>query len=222
MPRTSYIGKEPRVVAVVTSLESLTRFAALPVKPCHLAEIRLDHIGPDSNWLPLCRKIERAGTPVILTLRAAYEGGKWSGPDEERLSIVERALPDVAVVDVELKSGFVLTLGHRQAQIIVSYHDFAGTPAADELRTKIALGFAQGADVVKISTMINSPDDITVLETLLTENWVGPLCVIGMGKLGERTRTDFPGRGSCLTYGYFESPAAPGQLSAEKLMELLG
>src|SRR5687768_18353901 len=99
MPRTSYIGKEPRVVAVVTSLESLTRFAALPVKPCQLAGIRLDHIGADSNWLPLCRKIERAGTPVILTLRAAYEGGKWLGPDEERLSIVERALPDVAVVD---------------------------------------------------------------------------------------------------------------------------
>jgi 3-dehydroquinate dehydratase type I len=222
MPRTLYIGKEPRVVAVLTSLESLARFDALQVKPCHLAEIRLDHIGPDSNWLPLCRKIQRAGTPVILTLRAAYEGGKWAGPEEERLGILERALPEVAVLDVELKSGFVSTLGHRQAQVIVSYHDFTGTPKLDELRSKAALGFAQGADVVKISTMINSTEDVAVLEKLLTENWVGPLCVIGMGELGEKTRTEFPGRGSCLTYGYFESSAAPGQLAAEKLMELLG
>jgi len=56
----------------------------------------------------------------------------------------------------------------------------------------------------------------------LTEKHSGPICVIGMGELGVKTRTEFPRRGSCLTYGYFESSAAPGQLPAATLMELLG
>ena len=58
MSRSHYIGKQPRVVAVLTSLESLARFAALKVKPSHIAEIRLDHIGPESDWLPYCRSVK--------------------------------------------------------------------------------------------------------------------------------------------------------------------
>ena len=221
MPRPHPIGKQPRVVAVLTSLESLARFAALKVKPCHIAEIRLDHLGPDSDWLPHSRVIQSAGTPVILTLRAAYEGGKWKGGEDERLKILERALPDVSAVDVELKSGLAPKLKGQGAQIIVSHHDFATTPKLDQLRRTADEALEQG-DVAKISTMINSPEDVTALEKLLTEKWRGPLCVIGMGELGVKTRTEFPRRGSCLTYGYFESSAAPGQLPAATLMESLG
>jgi 3-dehydroquinate dehydratase-1 len=206
---------------VLTSLESLARFAVLKTRPCHMAEIRLDHIGPQSDWVPQCRTIESSGTPVILTLRAAYEGGKWKGGEEERLKILEQTLPDVSAVDVELKSGLGPKLKGRRGQIIVSYHDFATTPKLEQLRDTTRAAFEQG-DIAKISTLINSPDDVTVLETLLTEKWPGPLCVIGMGELGVKTRTEFPRRGSCLTYGYFESSAAPGQLPAATLMELLG
>lgn len=221
MPRKSHIGQPPKVVAVLTSLESLARFAALKVKPCHLAEIRLDHIGPDSDWVPHCREIESVGTPVILTLRVAYEGGKWKGREEERLQILERALPEVSAVDVELKSALARKLKGRDAQIIVSHHDFAATPKFEELRKIVGESFEQG-DVAKVSTMINSPDDVAALERLFTEKWPGPLCVIGMGELGVKTRTEFPRRGSCLTYGYFETLAAPGQLAAATLMEQLG
>jgi len=63
MSRQAHIGKQPKVVAVLTSLNSLERFARLKTRPCHLAEIRLDHIGPDSNWLPLGRSIQESGTP---------------------------------------------------------------------------------------------------------------------------------------------------------------
>lgn len=221
MSQTHPIGNQPRVVAVLTSLESLARFVALKSKPCHLAEIRLDHIGPESDWLPLCRKIQAAGTPVILTLRAAFEGGKWSGREEDRLRILTKALPEAAAVDVELKSGLAPKLSGHGAQVIVSYHDFSGTPKGEALREMARQAFAQG-DVAKVSTMINSPGDVEVLEGLLAEQWPGPLCVIGMGELGVKTRTEFPRRGSCLTYGYFEDSAAPGQLPAAALMELLG
>ena len=221
MPQRQHIGRQPRVVAVLTSLESLARFAALEVKPCHLAEIRLDHIGPDSNWVPHCRALESAGIPVILTLRAAYEGGKWTGHEEDRLQILEHALPEVSAIDVELKSGLAPKLKGRGAQVIVSCHDFSGTPTLDQLKATATESVEQG-DVAKISTMVNSPGDIATLESLLAEKWPGPMCVIGMGELGVNTRIDFPQRGSCLTYGYFETSAAPGQLSAATLMERLG
>jgi len=221
MSRQAHIGKQPKVVAVLTSLNSLERFARLKTRPCHLAEIRLDHIGPDSNWLPLGRSIQESGIPVILTLRAAYEGGKWSGREDERLKILENALPEVAAVDVELKSGLAPKLAGRGTQVIASYHDFSATPTLDELRRITMEAFAAG-DVAKVSTMVKSAEDILTLEQLLAQKHQGPICVIGMGELGIKTRTEFPRRGSCLTYGYFEDSAAPGQLPAATLMEILG
>ena len=215
---TVLIGREPRVVTVLTSIEALTRFAALETKPSHLAEIRLDHVGHEKDWTPICSKIN---IPAILTLRANYEGGKCSGTEEERLKILQTALPQVAAVDVELKSGLAEKLHKAGKPVIVSYHNFSATPTLDELRRITREAFANG-DVAKISTMINRPADLGILEKLLEESWPGPLCVIGMGDLGVKTRTEFPKRGSCLTYGYFDKPAAPGQLSAATLMELLG
>lgn len=221
MSRPAPISKQPKVVAVLTSLDSLERFAKVNIRPCHLAEIRLDHIGPESKWLPLCRTIQQSGTPVILTLRAAYEGGKWSGSEDERLRILESALPEVAAVDVELKSGLAQKLRGRGTHVIASYHNFSATPKFDELQRITEQAF-QAGDIAKVSTMVNSADDVRTLEQLLAEKHPGPICVIGMGQLGVKTRTDFPRRGSCLTYGYFEDSAAPGQLPAATLMELLG
>jgi 3-dehydroquinate dehydratase-1 len=220
MSRQSPIGQQPKVVAVLTSLASLERFATLATRPCHFAEIRLDHIGPESNWRPLCRTIQQSGTPVILTLRAAYEGGKWTGSEDQRLRILENALPEVAAVDVELKSGLAQKLRRRGTQAIASYHDFSATPKLDELQRITEQSFQVG-DIAKISTMVNSADDIRTLEQLLAQKHPGPICVIGMGELGVKTRTEFPRRGSCLTYGFFEDSAAPGQLPAATLMELL-
>jgi 3-dehydroquinate dehydratase-1 len=220
MSRQNSIGGPAKVVAVLTSLDSLDRFANIILRPSHLAEIRLDHIGAESRWLPPCQRIQESGTPVILTLRAAYEGGKWSGSEEERLKILESALPEVAAVDVELKSGLAQKLRGRGAQVIASYHSFSGTPTLDELRHMTTEAFAVG-DIAKVSTMVKSMEDIRILEQLLAQKHPSPICVIGMGELGVKTRTDFPRRGSCLTYGYFEDSAAPGQLPAATLMELL-
>jgi 3-dehydroquinate dehydratase I len=220
MSRQAHIGQQPKVVAVLTSLDSLERFAKLKSRPCHLAEIRLDHIGPDLNWLPLCRSIQQSGTPVILTLRAAYEGGKWSGSEDKRLKVLESALPEVTAVDVELKSGLAQKLRGRGAQVVASYHNFSATPKFDELQRITEQAF-QAGDIAKVSTMVNSADDLRTLEQLLAQKHPGPICVIGMGELGVKTRTDFPRRGSCLTYGFFEDSAAPGQLPAATLMELL-
>jgi 3-dehydroquinate dehydratase-1 len=69
--------------------------------------------------------------------------------------------------------------------------------------------------------MAKNNDDIATLEKLLGSSLDVPLCVIGMGAFGTKTRITFPAHGSCLTYGYLDAPSAPGQLSAEMLSEQL-
>ena len=215
------IGDEPRVVAVLSSLEAMGRFAALKTRPCDIAEVRLDLIGPERDWMPLAKAIQASGTPVILTLRAAVEGGKWEGRDEQRLKILARAAGSISAVDVELKSNLAEQLKKLGMPVIVSFHEFLRTPPRETLvditRQALAIG-----DVAKVSTMVQTDEDLETLRGLLAREWPGPVCVIGMGPKGEVTRTEFPRAGSCLTYGYFETSAAPGQLSAEKLMAHLG
>jgi 3-dehydroquinate dehydratase I len=215
------IGEEPRVVAVLSSYEGLQRFAELKSKPCELAEVRLDLIGPERDWMPLAKLLQASGTPVILTLRAAFEGGKWDGTDEERLKILTQAAGNVSAVDVELKSNLGEQLKKRGIPVIVSFHDFARTPPLDVL-ADVVWQAQQVGDVAKVSTMVQTDDDLKTLRGLLRPEWAGPVCIIGMGPKGEVTRTEFPRAGSCLTYGYFEASAAPGQLPAEKLMAHLG
>src|SRR5256885_660486 len=87
------IGKVPRIVATLASVDAMKRFEALPAKPGDIAEVRLDLIGADKDWLPAAMSIQKAGIPIILTLRAASEGGKWSGSEAERLTILKNAVP---------------------------------------------------------------------------------------------------------------------------------
>ena len=42
-----------------------------------------------------------------------------------------------------------------------------------------------------------------------------------MGELGVPTRTAFPARGSCFTYGFLKSSTAPGQFSCDELITQL-
>jgi 3-dehydroquinate dehydratase-1 len=218
------VGQIPRVVGTILSMESLRTFTTSNRKFCDLAEARVDQIGPDTPWLEECRRIEASGTPVIATLRAAAEGGKSRLPDKERLDILCRALDHVSAVDVELKSELPEPLSQlartKGKALIVSFHDFETTPPGPRLEA-IVKDISRFGAVAKISTMVKNASDLDTLERLLAKDWGVPRCVIGMGDSGSSTRTSFPALGSCLTYGYLDTPAAPGQLSARALVEHL-
>lgn len=46
--------------------------------------------------------------------------------------------------------------------------------------------------IVKVSTMVNTEEELEILRHLLAQNWKVPICVIGMGPLGTHTRVSFP------------------------------
>lgn len=218
------IGEVPRVVGTITTAPALEAFAGARNDCCDIAEIRLDQIGLIQDWLAAARTIETLGTPVILTTRVRSEGGQWPDHDASRLSVVRDGLKNLAAVDVEFQSGWMAEVCQEaralKKTVIVSFHDFVKTPSFEDLKTVATKG-ANHAAIVKISTMVKSNDDLATLEKLLECGVDVPLCVIGMGPFGTKTRVTFPAHGSCLTYGYLDAPSAPGQLSAEMLSEQL-
>lgn len=219
------IGEVPCVVGTITSAAMLKDFAARPNPSCDIAEVRLDQVGQTEDWVSLCREIEASGTPVLLTTRVRSEGGNWPDDDKCRLYVIREGLKHLAAIDVEFKSALMAQVCEEartlKKAVIVSFHDFEKTPSFDELKA-IATKAAKHGTIVKISTMVKSNQDIATLEKLLGCALDVPLCVIGMGAFGTKTRVTFPAHGSCLTYGYLDTPSAPGQLSADMLREQLG
>jgi len=192
--------------------------------PCDIIEVRLDEFVDEQDWVSRCEAIESIGLPVILTIRLAAEGGKWSKPDKERLPLFMQALQHVSAVDVELKSEIVaqVSTAARDAgkACVISYHDFTQTPSFADLKAVVSKAQRLGS-IVKISTMVRTDSDIEILNDLLTEKWDVPMSVIGMGAQGTQTRVMFAMRGSVLTYGYLDKPSAPGQLPSSTLVESL-
>ncbi|MGD1020666.1 MAG: type I 3-dehydroquinate dehydratase [Verrucomicrobiia bacterium] len=228
------LGDTPRVVGSVSQEGTLARLAARAERDCDIVEVRVDLIGPyaphspragaEPVWFKHAQAIEARGLPVVVTVRLATEGGKWKQPDELRLPLFEEAMRHLAAADIELRSPILepvsaMAREHGRA-LIVSHHDFGRTPPLEELRVIVDKASRYGT-VAKIATMIRNEDDLAILRALLAERRHTPLCVLGMGPMGPQTRIDFPKLGSCLTYGYLDTPIAPGQASARELMRQL-
>ncbi len=215
---TMTVGIIPRVVGTLSSLDFRGDI------PSDIVEVRLDRVGVRPDWLARCKAIEAGGKPVLLTLRLRSEGGAWETDDQQRLEIYKRALGELAAVDVELRSVICRAVADEAARLqkvcIVSFHDFQKTPPLTELSALVEEAQKIGS-IAKISTMINGDADVAVLRSLLERPFAKPLCVIGMGEAWARTRVEFAALGSCLTYGYLDGSAAPGQWHAAELARQL-
>ncbi len=218
------VGNIPRVVGTISSHKCLEMFTSECTDFCDIAEVRLDEIGIFHGWVACCQTIEAAGIPVMLTLRNSKEGGKCTLTDQERLKILSEGLECCSIFDVELQSNLTETISPivkaAGKSLLVSYHDFSGTPSEAELEDKIA-DASEYADIIKIATMVTADIDLLTLNHVLSKTRNIPLCLIGMSSKGTRTRTSFPCMGSALTYGYLDFVSAPGQLPARNLVDHL-
>src|SRR6266403_904831 len=96
----SMLGAAPRVVGVVTRVETLERLASSKERDCDIVELRLDIMGVETpRWLERAQAVEARGLPVVVTVRLAEEGGHWNQSDESRLPLFENALRHLAAAD---------------------------------------------------------------------------------------------------------------------------
>lgn len=219
----------PTIIGTVSTRAELERFPERDEVPCDVLEARLDLIGwEEDGWLEACQAVEAAGTPVLLTLRLAAEGGRWEAEDTKRAQQMFEAIDDLSAIDIELQSDLVPILAERAAAqgkpVVISTHDFERTPDDDTIRRLIAemAACSQHDNVIaKLALMANDQSDVDRLAAILAEEHPAPLCLIAMGDDWADTRVDFPAAGSALTYAYLDTPSAPGQLSCVEVRKRL-
>jgi 3-dehydroquinate dehydratase-1 len=167
-----------------------------------------------------------ASLPVILTIRSAAEGGRWRGTTAERERSYEALLDLIDAVDVESAERTLARAIQRRSQaqrktLILSFHDFEGTPPTKTLRAKIRAAEDLGADVVKIATRIRSHDDLLRLIEVQARHSHHNLASMGMDRIATLSRLLLASLGSVLVYGAFAKAVAPGQANIRELTGLM-
>ncbi len=221
----SQVRNTSGTVATVHCPEDLAFLESVAVQEhADLLEFRLDSL--PRNPSRLSGALSGAPLPAIVTARHPLEGGEGGLSFGERRALLEGALPQAAAIDIELRS---LTEGAADLAaaakasgklLILSAHDFVGTPSIGLLRDTIEAAANAGADIAKIATRITAPADLLTLLQLACDPAPLPLSIMGMGPLGRISRLLLAQCGSLLNYGYLAKENAPGQLSARRLKEL--
>jgi 3-dehydroquinate dehydratase type I len=186
------------------------------------AEVRLDYLEtPD-----LKRLFRSHPGPVIATNRLAAEGGRGQGPEGERRRLLEEALDlgaDFLDLELAADAAWRRDLWDRKgpAKIILSWHDFTGTPDTESLEAVFQKMLAAPAEVLKLVTLARQPEDnLRVLSLIPRARAAGrEIIAFCMGPTGKWSRVVAPLLGSYLTYAPFtkKGASAPGQLTVNEL-----
>jgi len=191
-----------------------------------LIELRIDQYSSFDSTHVLREVARFKECSTIATIRLKSEGGAWSLPEPERLSLFKKIIPEVNALDIELSAETILAdvvqAAHAAKKIvIISYHDFDGTPTLNKLNGILDKAKSFGADIVKIAAMATKPEDIQILAGFTIANAKKNVVTIAMGSEGALSRVFFPALGSLLTYARVGQPTAPGQLGYSELLLLI-
>ncbi len=194
-----------------------------------LFEIRLDALDkvPD-----ISRFRETTGKPLLFTCRPQWEGGMFAGEEEARLAILQRAIASGAdYIDLELKAAesmrqaLLASCAAPSCRLLLSWHDFSGTPSRQALMTIFQQMYRSGAHLGKIVTTARRFQDVLQVLSLQqeAEEMEFPLVAFCMGEAGRISRFATLELGGFLTYAAPDDGegTAPGQLRATTLKRLL-
>ena len=176
-------------------------------------ELRLDFLAKAVDFqrlLPLKK------CPWVATLRRREDGGRWTGTEDERKTIIRQAI--VAGFDwVDLETDIAHEIPRfRDVKRIISYHNLSETPA--DLEQIYARMCSQDADVLKIAVAAQSPaDNMRVLKII--QNAKKPTIGHCLGEMGFPSRILSLKYGAPFTYAAFnkERGIAPGLPSMDEL-----
>jgi len=212
------------IVVPLTNEADLRKISGLsgPV-PWDIVEIRIDSFPVTPE---LCMEIAGAN-PVILTCRHPDDGGDHDlHSDEERSALLAPLIPHAAAIDIEIARAAHMTETIKIARqsnltLILSTHDFLSTPATDKLEQIVESGIANHADLIKVATTTDTPEQLCRLLSLFTMFPNQCLSVMGMGKLGMASRLISAQSGSILNYAALNEGNTPGQWPVEEFRDLL-
>ena len=195
-----------------TSLAEL-RAARDAASGADLVELRLDGV----RDLDVAGALAGRRTPVVVTCRPVWEGGRFDGAEEERCRVLETAgRLGAEYIDVEWRAGFQDLVRARHGRgVVLSLHDFH-TPRSD-LADRARAMAASGAEVLKLAVEADRLADVLPLLSLGREFGRSQgLVLVAMGEAGLATRALAARFGSRWTYA--GGDAAVGQIEPARLV----
>jgi len=193
------------------------------LKKSDYAEIRFDFLNP--NLVPdALQQIKKDLRKCVCTLRPVSEGGKFSGSEKNRISIMKLiAEYNPFLLDMELNSlsknkNLQRYLKSTGTDILLSWHNFKQTPDTSVLKKKLAQ-MKKFSNNIKIVTMAKSVNDATRVLSLYKNNNT-KLIAFSMGNYGRISRILCLFLGSPYTYVSLGKPVAPGQFSVDEVKSI--
>ncbi|MBN2581591.1 MAG: type I 3-dehydroquinate dehydratase [Planctomycetes bacterium] len=204
-----------------TTSEAVAQMARLGTD-ADLLELRVDAM----DECDLQRVLSARTVPLIVTNRAANEGGFRKQDEAKRLEVlVEAARLGADYVDVELAAldrflQLAEGVGRPRTKLIVSYHDFERMPD-DLVNVARRIDATAAADVVKVVGTARSPEDnLPCFEALRSVS--KPAIALAMGEAGQISRVLAGKFGAWLTFASEDAGAesAPGQITLTEMRQL--
>lgn len=216
----------------------LAEAAAVAAKKPDIIEWRVDFfegIGHTAEVLALASRIRQAanGIPLLFTRRSMREGGEGIALSEREVIDLYRAVCAAGhadIIDYEMgnEPAHVREVRELSAasgvKLILSFHDFSGTPALEFLNERFGEAERRGADIAKVAVMPRAMDDILTLlaATLRASRKLGiPVVSMAMGGPGALTRLCGWAFGSAMTFAVGEQSSAPGQMAIDEVEAVL-
>ena len=218
---------KPKICVAITASsnkKTLDTIRQLQSHSPYLLEFRLDYM----NEKPDLKTIrESTNTKLIATYRRTDQGGVLECPEPERIKLLLEACDtgfnylDLAITTPNL-SKVIDEVHTRGAEVIVSYHDFEGTPSNENLQSILGEIMEKKADICKIIGTATSPRDNLTYLNIVHENPETRLVSFAMGKDGLMSRIFSPLHGAEYTYASAETgmESAPGQLTIVELIQI--
>jgi 3-dehydroquinate dehydratase / shikimate dehydrogenase len=189
-------------------------------------EFRLDYLPAPEQGVAVIRKFLGAHPEccILATCRRHQNHGKFNGSVEDQIRILDAACDAGArAVDVEIESAenavTRLEALRGKGQLMLSYHNYDGTPSPESILRRM---LRIPADGYKIVTTARKPSDNARILAITKSHPRTPLVVLAMGETGFPTRVLAPAWGGMFTYAAPNASdgTASGQVSARVLRQL--
>ncbi|HEV1287457.1 MAG TPA: shikimate dehydrogenase [Bryobacteraceae bacterium] len=189
-------------------------------------EFRLDYLPLPEQGIAAMRKFlaRNADCTVLATCRRHQNQGHFNGSIEQQVKILDASIDAGAqAVDIEIESAEncidSLEALRSRARLVISYHNYGGTPPLDAVMRRM---LRVAADGYKIVTTAKKPSDNARILALAKTYSKTPTILLAMGETGFPTRVLSPSSGGLFTYAAPNSAegTASGQVSAHQLRHL--
>ena len=189
-------------------------------------EFRLDYLAkPEQGLKAMGDFLERhPEISILATCRRHQNHGKYDGLIEDQLRILDAAIElGARAIDVEIETAekAITRLEHLRAKahLVVSWHNYDGTPPLDPILRRM---LKVPADAYKVVTTAKKPSDAAKILALQKANPRVPFILLAMSEVGFATRVLSNAQGSVFTYAAPNTAegTASGQIPARVLRQL--